>query len=345
MITVYLPQYIVGHWWESLLHNRRARRIAQQLMLVHGVSITLVPWLLDSSELIYGRRSRRASRRRPRGTDVGRSRSIARAGGSIRPAGPPEKADARSRRSRRSVTTGAVTRDVTRAPRRAAASRVAWKGDHSRSRTLAGRAPGRRGAPRGLPDPRRARQRRAPGLPRLGRDEPEAAGGHRRRGRLPHPRERRRPPRRAHARRRGDRALRRRPRHRRRLRRRTARAARLDERRHRRAQPRRLRDRQRVDRARSPASARFALAPRRRDRRDRDRAPREPHPVAGARRPHGRRPAAHPRSRRRDAGHGCRGRRHRRAHAHRRVHARLERAGHREPGRPSSSPWPAPSAR
>ncbi len=58
VVTVYLPQYIVGHWWESLLHNRRARRIAQQLMMVHGVSITLVPWLLDSSELIYGRRSR-----------------------------------------------------------------------------------------------------------------------------------------------------------------------------------------------------------------------------------------------------------------------------------------------
>lgn len=58
IVTVYLPQYIVGHWWETLLHNRRARRIAQQLMLVHGVSITLVPWLLDSSELIYGRRSR-----------------------------------------------------------------------------------------------------------------------------------------------------------------------------------------------------------------------------------------------------------------------------------------------
>lgn len=58
VVTVYLPQYIVGHWWESLLHNRRSRRIAQQLMLVHGVTITLVPWLLDSSELIYGRRSR-----------------------------------------------------------------------------------------------------------------------------------------------------------------------------------------------------------------------------------------------------------------------------------------------
>ncbi|WP_243076261.1 APC family permease [Microbacterium sp. SS28] len=58
VVTVYLPQYIVGHWWESLLHNRRAGRIGQQLMLIHGVTIALVPWLLDSSELIYGRRSR-----------------------------------------------------------------------------------------------------------------------------------------------------------------------------------------------------------------------------------------------------------------------------------------------
>jgi hypothetical protein len=58
VVTVYLPQYIVGHWWESLLHNHRARRIRQQLMLCHGVTVALVPWLLDSSSLIYGRRSR-----------------------------------------------------------------------------------------------------------------------------------------------------------------------------------------------------------------------------------------------------------------------------------------------
>jgi len=58
VVTVYLPQYIVGHWWEVLLHNRRARRLASRLMLVHGVAVTLVPWLLDSSELVYGRRSR-----------------------------------------------------------------------------------------------------------------------------------------------------------------------------------------------------------------------------------------------------------------------------------------------
>ena len=58
VVTIYMPQYIVGHWWETLLHNHRARRISRQLMLCHGVTIAVVPWLLDSSSLIYGRRSR-----------------------------------------------------------------------------------------------------------------------------------------------------------------------------------------------------------------------------------------------------------------------------------------------
>ncbi|WP_395245360.1 APC family permease [Agromyces sp. MMS24-K17] len=58
VVTVYMPQFIVGHWWESLLHNHKARRIQQKVMLVHGVTVALVPWLLDSSDLLYGRRSR-----------------------------------------------------------------------------------------------------------------------------------------------------------------------------------------------------------------------------------------------------------------------------------------------
>jgi amino acid transporter len=70
VVTVYMPQYIVGHWWESLLHNRRANRMRQQLMLVHGVTIALVPWLLDSSELIYGRRSRPLPGQERRGEPV-----------------------------------------------------------------------------------------------------------------------------------------------------------------------------------------------------------------------------------------------------------------------------------
>jgi hypothetical protein len=58
VVTVYLPEYIVGHWWENFLHNHKARRIRRKLLLVHGVVVALVPWLLDSSDLIYGRRSR-----------------------------------------------------------------------------------------------------------------------------------------------------------------------------------------------------------------------------------------------------------------------------------------------
>lgn len=58
VVTVYMPQFIVGHWWENLLHNHKARRIRQKLLLVHGVTVSLVPWRLDSSDLLYGRRSR-----------------------------------------------------------------------------------------------------------------------------------------------------------------------------------------------------------------------------------------------------------------------------------------------
>ncbi|MEP6478528.1 MAG: APC family permease [Rhodoglobus sp.] len=58
VVTIYTPLFIVGHWWEALLHNHKARRIRNKLVLVHGVVLALVPWLLDSSDLIYGRRSR-----------------------------------------------------------------------------------------------------------------------------------------------------------------------------------------------------------------------------------------------------------------------------------------------
>lgn len=93
VVTVYLPQYIVGHWWESILHNRRARRVANQLMMVHGVTITLVPWLLDSSELIYGRRSRPVPGQQRAGRPVVLyGDQNAPAGRRVqRPAGPPEK--------------------------------------------------------------------------------------------------------------------------------------------------------------------------------------------------------------------------------------------------------------
>jgi amino acid transporter len=72
VVTVYTPLYIVGHWWEHLLHNHKARRIRQKLALCHGVTIALVPWLLDSSKKLYAKpsrpfpgQSRRGEPRRP----------------------------------------------------------------------------------------------------------------------------------------------------------------------------------------------------------------------------------------------------------------------------------------
>jgi amino acid transporter len=70
VITVYMPAYIVGHWWERILHNHKARRIQQKLALQHGVAIAIVPWLLDSSDVVYGRRSRPIPGQERRGEPV-----------------------------------------------------------------------------------------------------------------------------------------------------------------------------------------------------------------------------------------------------------------------------------
>jgi amino acid transporter len=55
VVSVYIPQYVFGHWWEGLLHNRKARRIRHRLVLCPGVAVVLVPWLLDSSRALYTR--------------------------------------------------------------------------------------------------------------------------------------------------------------------------------------------------------------------------------------------------------------------------------------------------
>jgi amino acid transporter len=88
VITVYLPEYIVGHWWENLLHNHKARRMRHKLMLVHGVVVALVPWLLDSSDVLYGRRSRPLPGQDRRGEPV-RTRPVKRE--PIRAASPPKR--------------------------------------------------------------------------------------------------------------------------------------------------------------------------------------------------------------------------------------------------------------
>jgi amino acid transporter len=48
-VTVYIPEYVVGHWWEQILHNQSALRLKGRLLFTPGVMVTSVPFLLTSS--------------------------------------------------------------------------------------------------------------------------------------------------------------------------------------------------------------------------------------------------------------------------------------------------------
>ncbi|OLT20708.1 DNA-binding protein [Pseudonocardia sp. CNS-139] len=50
VVTVFIPEYVVGHWWEQLLHNQSALRLKGRLLFQPGVMVTSVPWQLQSSE-------------------------------------------------------------------------------------------------------------------------------------------------------------------------------------------------------------------------------------------------------------------------------------------------------
>jgi amino acid transporter len=69
VITVFIPEYVVGRWWEHALHNQSALRLKGRLLFVPGVMVTSVPWQLRSSDRLKGRPepfAPGASRRPPR---------------------------------------------------------------------------------------------------------------------------------------------------------------------------------------------------------------------------------------------------------------------------------------
>lgn len=49
VVSVFIPEYVVGRWWEQLLHNQSALRLKGRLLFQPGVMVTSVPWQLDSS--------------------------------------------------------------------------------------------------------------------------------------------------------------------------------------------------------------------------------------------------------------------------------------------------------
>ena len=50
VVTVFIPEYVVGHWWEQLLHNQSALRLKARLLFEPGVMVTSVPWQLRSGQ-------------------------------------------------------------------------------------------------------------------------------------------------------------------------------------------------------------------------------------------------------------------------------------------------------
>ncbi|WP_239133496.1 APC family permease [Rugosimonospora africana] len=50
VVTVFIPEYVVGKWWEHLLHNQSALRLKARLLFEPGVMVVSVPWQLESSQ-------------------------------------------------------------------------------------------------------------------------------------------------------------------------------------------------------------------------------------------------------------------------------------------------------
>jgi len=50
VVEVFVPEYVVGRWWEQVLHNHSALRLKSRLLFMPGVMVTSVPYQLRSAE-------------------------------------------------------------------------------------------------------------------------------------------------------------------------------------------------------------------------------------------------------------------------------------------------------
>lgn len=65
VVAVYIPEYVVGRWWEQLLHNQTALRLKGRLLFTQGVMVISVPYQLRSSALAKQRVERELAKPRP----------------------------------------------------------------------------------------------------------------------------------------------------------------------------------------------------------------------------------------------------------------------------------------
>jgi amino acid transporter len=75
VVAVYIPEYVVGRWWEQILHNQTALRLKGRLLFTPGVMVTSVPYQLRGAEHAKDRGDRELYRLRPGDVRRGRTRS------------------------------------------------------------------------------------------------------------------------------------------------------------------------------------------------------------------------------------------------------------------------------
>ena len=59
VVAVYIPDFVVGRWWERFLHNQTSRLIRDRLHVMKGVMVISVPYQLSSSLRRHERQGRR----------------------------------------------------------------------------------------------------------------------------------------------------------------------------------------------------------------------------------------------------------------------------------------------
>jgi amino acid transporter len=75
VVAVYIPEYVVGRWWEQVLHNQTALRLKGRLLFTAGVMVTSVPYQLRGAEVAQERGDWDLQRVRPGDVRRGRTRS------------------------------------------------------------------------------------------------------------------------------------------------------------------------------------------------------------------------------------------------------------------------------
>ena len=65
VVSVVVPEYVVGRWWEQFLHNQSALRLKARLLFTTGVVVTSVPYHLASSSHLLAQDPREGGDREP----------------------------------------------------------------------------------------------------------------------------------------------------------------------------------------------------------------------------------------------------------------------------------------